>query len=317
MKAEARGAAPSVSRHPDALIAVAKARWSPLWTVCLFSGGTDSGVLAHRCRDSYDELLYIDTGTAIPGVEDHVREFANRLGKGLWIRRSGDAYRRMVLDDELWRHRYRKLASRRRRPFSIEEMRTADRLAGRTSAREFGEAPYGFPGKGQHSKAYVLLKVRRLEDVLREVEAGHPRRSTVLFLSGILMHRSGECNCGAFARADEERRLISSLWPEWWSGSIARLEREAAALGIRWCRWGGFDLRGVQAAGSTAGRPGLLCSSCQSRSFDGGEAAVVAAHQGAPEAALGRRSRARSPRDHARRRAGAKLRSSRHPEAAS
>lgn len=305
-------------RDADALIAAAKERWSPLRTVCLFSGGTDSGVLAHRCRDSYDELLYIDTGTAIPGVEQHVREFANRLGKRLWIRRSGDAYRRMVLGDELWWRRYRAAAARRGRPFSIEEMRAEDRGAGRTRACEFGEAPYGFPGKGQHSKAYARLKERRLEEVLREVKAGHPRHSTVLFLSGIrreesarrsareplnergsakfcnpligwtraevrdyherhrlpvsdvaaLMHRSGECNCGAFARADEERRLISSLWPAWWSSSIGRLEQEAAALGIRWCRWGGFDLRGVQAAGSPPGRPGLLCSSCQSRNFD-------------------------------------------------
>ncbi|MBS1885651.1 MAG: hypothetical protein JSU06_00515 [Actinobacteria bacterium] len=54
---------------PDALIAAAKEWWSPLRTVCLLSGGTDSGVLAHRCREHYDELLYIDTGTAIPGVE--------------------------------------------------------------------------------------------------------------------------------------------------------------------------------------------------------------------------------------------------------
>jgi 3'-phosphoadenosine 5'-phosphosulfate sulfotransferase (PAPS reductase)/FAD synthetase len=200
-------------------------------------------------------------------------------------------------------------------------MRSEDRRAGRTRAREFGEAPYGFPGKGQHSKAYARLKERRLEDVLREAKSGHPRNSTVLFLSGIrrdesarrsnrepltergsakfcnpliswtraevheyherhslpvsdvaaLMHRSGECNCGAFAKADEERRLISSLWPGWWSDSIERLEREAAALGIRWCRWGGFDLDGVQAAGAP-GKAGLLCSSCAARNFGESEA---------------------------------------------
>jgi len=86
------------NRSPEALIAAAKRRWKPIKTYCLFSGGGDSGVLAHRCRDHYDELLYIDTGAAIPtseepaitGVEDHVRAFAAQLGKPLLIRRSGN-----------------------------------------------------------------------------------------------------------------------------------------------------------------------------------------------------------------------------------
>jgi 3'-phosphoadenosine 5'-phosphosulfate sulfotransferase (PAPS reductase)/FAD synthetase len=357
---------------PDALVAAAKDRWSPLRTFCLFSGGTDSGVLAHRLRDSYDDLLYIDTGTAIPGVEAHIRDFARRLDKPLWIRRSGDAYRTMVLGDRLWWSRYRATAVRRRRPFSIEEMLAEDRRGGEViSARKFGEAPYGFPGKGQHSKAYARLKERRIKDVLREVKVGQPRDSRVLFLSGIrrdesarrstrepmsergsakfcnpliawtrsevddyhaqhqlpvsdvaaLMHRSGECNCGAFAQAEEERRLIASLWPTWWSRSIGRLESEAMRLGIRWCRWGGYDLDGVQAAGAP-GRPGLLCSTCESRSFEddgtvGGtadEAPPAARPQAHPRARRTRTGRAPIRRCSAECRGGEKLRSSRHLE---
>jgi 3'-phosphoadenosine 5'-phosphosulfate sulfotransferase (PAPS reductase)/FAD synthetase len=315
--AERRALAPR--RDPIALIEEARERWKPIKTYCLFSGGNDSGVLAHRCREHYDALFYIDTGTAVPttaeqeivGVEDHVRAFAERLGKPLEIRRSGDAYRTMVLGDELWWRRYRIRAAQERRPFSIEQMIAEDRWAGRASSKRYGQAPYGFPGKGQHGRAYSRLKERRIEELLRQAKEGHPRTAAVLFLSGIrrsesrrrakreplvergsakfcsplidwtaeemvgyrrrfdlpqsdvaaLLHRSGECNCGAFARAEEERQLMRTFWPEWWGETIEALEAEAEARGVRWCRWGGFDLQGNQAAGA-AGDPGLLCANC-------------------------------------------------------
>lgn len=308
------------SRSPESLIGAAKRRWKPIKTYCLFSGGGDSGVLAHRCRDHYDELLYIDTGTAVPtseepaitGVEDHVRAFAEQLGKPLSIRRSGDAYRTMVLGNELWWRRYR-AALRRQPDLGIEEMISRDKKAGRVSSRLYGQAPYGFPGKGQHAKAYSRLKERRIEEVLRETKAGRPRTAAVLFLSGVrrsesrrrakreplnqrgsakfcnpliewtaldmasyrshfdlpqsdvaaLLHRSGECNCGAFAQAEEERALMRTFWPRWWAERIEALEAEAQAKGIRWCRWGGYDLDGNQAAGSATAPAGLLCSNCR------------------------------------------------------
>ena len=75
------------------------------------------------------------------------------------------------------------------------------------------------------------------------------------------MHRSGECNCGAFARAEEERALMRTFWPQWWADTIEALEAKAEARGIRWCRWGGYDLQGKQAAGGPTD-PGLLCANC-------------------------------------------------------
>ncbi|HEU5061726.1 MAG TPA: phosphoadenosine phosphosulfate reductase family protein [Solirubrobacterales bacterium] len=311
-------------RDPDDLVAEAKARWQPIKTYCLFSGGGDSGVLAHRLREHYDTLLYIDTGTAIPtvekivGVEDHVRASATLLDKPLAIRRSGDSYRTMVLGDERWWKRYR-AAARSRPSLTVEQMIAEDQRAGRTASKVFGQAPRGFPGPGQHGKAYSRLKERRIEEILRETKRGCSRFSTVLFLSGIrraesrrrsrrepltergsakfcsplidwtaeqmaayrarfdlplsdvaaLTHRSGECNCGAFAQAEEERSLMRTFWPDWWAEVIEALEEEAIALGIRWCRWGGFDLEGNRASGS--GRSGgLLCSNCPTRSLDSG-----------------------------------------------
>jgi 3'-phosphoadenosine 5'-phosphosulfate sulfotransferase (PAPS reductase)/FAD synthetase len=339
------------------LIGEARARWRPIKTYCLFSGGGDSGVLAHRCRDQYDELLYIDTGTAIPtsvyppitGVEEHVRAFAASIEKPLTIRRSGNAYRTMVLGDELWWRRFR-AAVARCRSLTVEQMIAADERAGRTASKLYGEAPRGFPGPGHHYKAYSRLKERRIEEVLREAKAGKPRTSSVLFLSGIrqaesrrrskrqpltergsakfcnplidwtagqvadyrsrndlpqsdvvaLLHRSGECNCGAFARAEEERTMMRTFWPGWWAEAIEALEAEAEALGIRWCRWGGFDVDGNRANGSSPrGEAAVgLCSSCPAsdgsgaarrRLREGGEAGRRNLRQRGPDSERDRR----------------------------
>lgn len=306
-----------VPLDPDELVAQALERWSPLRSVCLFSGGNDSGVLAFRCRDHYDELFFIDTGVCLPGVEEHVRDFAAMLEKPLFVLRSGDAYRTMVLGDDLWWERF--AVARSYAPsLSIDGMIAFDKhhaaAAGiRRLASIYGEAPFGFPGKGQHGKAYSRLKERRIEERTRIAKQGQSRTSSILYLSGVrrdesrrrakrepltekysskfvnplidwtnaqmaiarelyevpqsdvaaLMHRSGECNCGAFARADEERKMLKAFWPEWFATVIEPIEEEARRRGIRWCFWGGYDINGVQAAGNED--PGLLCQSCPTR----------------------------------------------------
>lgn len=243
--------------------------------VCLFSGGHDSTVLAHRCRDYYDELAFIDTGTAVPGVREFVQEYAAWIDKPLRILEAGDAYRLMVLGG---------------------------------GARPKDGKPHvarGFPGSGQHGRAYIRLKERQLEKLRRDLKAGHPRSARVLYLSGVrrdesarrkgrmpvtrvggtvfcnplidwtgaemrryrvehelpesdvaaLIHRSGECNCGAYAQPGE-REMLRDLWPAWFDETIGSLEREAEARGLKWCRWG--QRRPDEAASGG----GLLCASC-------------------------------------------------------
>ena len=242
-------------------------------------------MLAHRCRDHYDGLAFIDTGTAVPGVAEFVRDFARWIDKPLRVLNAGDAYRRLVLGGTV------------RRNGTVEP-------------------GLGFPGPAMHGRAYVALKERQLRVLLRESKAGHSRRARVLFLSGIrrsesrrrsqrepidrlrnssavfvnpllnwtdldmlryrrandlpesdaaaLMHRSGECNCGAFASAARERAMLRSLYPEFFAG-IEALEAEAEAAGLRWCRWGGYDRNGLRATDRARQAPGLLCESCDSR----------------------------------------------------
>lgn len=255
--------------NPDELVRRARAQHSPIASFCLFSGGGDSAVLAHRCREHYDKLVFIDTGTAVPGVREHVERFALWVGRDLLIYDSGDAFRRMVLGGN-------------------------------------DGAGFGFPGPAQHGRAYTRLKERQIEAVLRDAKVGCPRSARVLFLTGVrraesarravrmpitrrggavfvnplidwtdqemrayryehglpesdvaaLIHRSGECNCGSFA-APGEREMLRSLWPEWFETTIGSLEREAEDRGIPACRWGE---RPPDAKLTDAGP---LCSSCE------------------------------------------------------
>lgn len=267
---------------PEGIVEQAVEQQGPyLRRVCLFSGGSDSSVLAHRCRDEYNELAFVDTGTALPGVREFVVEFAAWLGKPLVIKEAGDAFRRMVLGGTIVRRGERK---------------------------GLPEEGHGFPGPGGHAKAYARLKERQIEALLREYKVGQHHHSRVLFLTGVrqaeskrrtnrdpvtrrysavfanplwnwtnadmtaykrehalpqsdvaaLIHRSGECNCGAFASAGE-REMLADLWPAWFEENIASLEREAAAAGIKRCRWG------VAGDKEKATEGGPMCSSCDFR----------------------------------------------------
>jgi hypothetical protein len=128
------------------VIARAKAMHTPIATICLFSGGSDSTVLAHRCRDDYELLAFIDTGTALPGVREFVGEFAARIDKPLKIVEARDAYRHMVL--------------------GTGKPRTRGRNAGMPSP------PLGFPGPAQHGRAYTQREVPRAS--LTGHQAGAP-----------------------------------------------------------------------------------------------------------------------------------------------
>lgn len=269
---------PGFAVDPDELVAQARAEHRPVASFCLFSGGSDSTVVAHRCRDHYQELAWIDTGTALPGVEDFVVDFAMFLDKPLRIvRHDFDAYRLVVLGGEDWK---------------------GDVWEG-----------LGFPGPANHGTCYNRLKERAIEALLRQAKVGHPRSARVMFLTGVrraesarrakrrpvnrkagqvfvnplidwtnadmrayrarydlpesdvaaLLHRSGECNCGAFA-APGDRDLLRSLFPDWWAERMAPLEAEAEARGKEFCRWG--ETRHREPAVADAAD---LCSDCQLR----------------------------------------------------
>jgi 3'-phosphoadenosine 5'-phosphosulfate sulfotransferase (PAPS reductase)/FAD synthetase len=234
----------------------------------LFSGGNDSSVLTSWARitigQKLDAAVYIDTGTALPGVRDFVEAFCANRYLPLVVLEAGDAYQRMV---KRWgvpgpgAHRY---------PYVWLKERQLDRLI-----REH---------KQHHRDRIMLLTgVRRAESIRRmgTVESVKRDGCTVwvaplldwthhdmrayrehhqLEQSNVaaLIHRSGECNCGAFAD-DGEREMLRSLYPDWWQEIIGRAEDAARARGLH-DRWGERP-PGVTPATDRAGR---LCASCPS-----------------------------------------------------
>lgn len=230
--------------------------------ICLFSGGGDSTVALHYAlaHDLADEAAFVDTGTALPGVREHVVKVCEDWNVPLTIWEAGDAFEQMVMNPKR-----------------------------------------GFPGPGQHPRAYQQLKERQLRKLVASKK--QKRLDRVLFVSGVrrheskrrasrphvsrtgavvwaspltdwtdermaaykrehrlpvsdvaaLMHMSGECGCGAFA-APGEREMRCQLFPEWGEW-LERLEARAEAAGVQHCRWGGPD--------GKAEIGGPMCSSCQ------------------------------------------------------
>lgn len=257
--------------EPDELVERAKREHRPVATFCLFSGGNDSGVVAHRMRGQYDALVWIDTGTALPGVREHVERFAGWLGEPLLIYAAPEgSYESLILE----------------------------------------KPGFGFPGPAQHSVAYNRLKDRAVEHLIRDHKT-YRSRERVLLLTGMrraesqrrmgfrpplrrtpgkaevwanpitdwsdgdmyayrrdhelpesdvaaLIHRSGECNCGCFAQPGE-RQMLAQLFPEW-GRRIDDLERRARERGLPCWRWGERCEPGATPAGKGVGP---LCSDCQ------------------------------------------------------
>ena len=318
---------------PEQIVADAVVAEAPvIYRYCLFSGGGDSTALAHRCRDLYDELAHLDTGTALPGVRDHVERVAALLDKPLRVFEAGPAYRELVLGGPAFWDAYRRHCLDHGEPPGgpmgyVAAMKAA--LPPRSQARKdagLPDAPLGFPGPGGHGFPYVRLKERQIQRLVRETRRRHGlgvgRPGRVALLTGIraaessrrklnaakwgywqrkdnrlmvnpivdwtgdrlrayrrahdlpvsdvtaLLHRSGECNCGAFANADE-RAEVRSLYPDWWAEQIEPLEAEARELGVWPDSWG-HGRRDV--ARAVVGDGQLeLCADCDLRAAAGSD----------------------------------------------
>lgn len=257
-------------QNPDELIRKAREEHQPVATFCLFSGGKDSSALAHRCKDAYQCLMFIDTGTAVPGVVEFVREFADWLDKPLVIYDAKDAFRNLVLELGGF-------------PGPAGHGRAYSRLKERQIRKLVRDFKTGF-----HPQSSVMLLTgkRRAESARRaKTTLGIDKRGGQLYVNPLidwtsddlyryraeneipvspvaaLLGMSGECGCGAFA-SDGEREMRWQLYPEF-GRQMEALEAEAEACGVRACRWGGYDAQGnrITSEASPDEDP-ALCASC-------------------------------------------------------
>ena len=183
---------------PDELIARARGEHQPVAVWCLFSGGNDSTVLAHRCREHYQGLAFIDTGTAVPGVAEFVREYAEWIGKPLRVLQPADAFRVMVLGDLVWWARF--IAAHDREPgLSIEAFIARDtRRYGRASGGELGQRTSWVPRAGR-----ARPRVQQAEGTPAHAAARARARKGTLEARGCCSCRASE---GPSRAADQSAR---------------------------------------------------------------------------------------------------------------
>jgi 3'-phosphoadenosine 5'-phosphosulfate sulfotransferase (PAPS reductase)/FAD synthetase len=232
-------------------------------TCTLYSGGSDSTVLLHLTRHRSDYAIHANTGIGVEQTREFVRSTCAEWGVDLIERHAPDSYRDLVLANG----------------FPGPPMHS--RMYQRLKERPLMQAKRELVKDGRTERVLFLAGRRRAESKRRREVPVHERRGAVIWASPIvnwsaldlsmykrefgvpssdasaLMHMSGECLCGAFAKPGEIEEI--AYWFPQVAATIRALEADAVAAGIPepFCRWG----HGQGRASTT----GPMCDSCELR----------------------------------------------------
>ena len=298
-----------------ALVDEALERANPDHVFILYSGGEDSVILAHLMRRRATGIVHINTGTGVPETAQHVRDIAAAWGVPLHEIQPPDTFEDLVLGKVLYKNgakagtpvwkgfpgpgahdkMYQRLKERALDDFrrslvgprgragqivNLAGMRWAESDKRFRTASEFDPdgailwcSPIAWWTEG-HMREYRVRYRCQLdhehEPHLLCTPDALPRNEVTVHL-----HRSGDCHCGAYARAGEIYGL--ELFYPGTAAYLHDIEAKARAQGdipVERCTWGW---------GPNAEKPsgaGRLCSSCpipvpdgQDALFDMGDAA--------------------------------------------
>lgn len=248
---------------------------SGVWS--LFSGGDDSlatAIVTSRA-DAFRGCLHIDTGIGIPDTQAFVVEACRAQGWPLKIYRAADQgqhYEDLVLErgfpgPAMHFKMYCRLKERALRVF-LREHKTGrrDRIVLSTGVRRH-ESDRRMGHALQTRREGVKVWVNPLYewskfDCLDTISAAGVARSPVVQL----LHKSGECLCGSFAKPGELAEI--ALWYPDVAARIHALEATVKSAGHeRACVWGQRPTRQRKrqpARLDSAGRRvGPLCQQCE------------------------------------------------------
>ena len=229
------------------LIRGAVEQWQPAAVFALFSGGHDSATsTAIAARAGMTAAVHIHTGIGIPETREYVHETCRAQGWPLIEVRADTEYEQLVLDRGGFPSGPRSHSSMywylKQRPLDAllrdTKRRRGDHIALVTgirtseSVRRMGSGISVPIRRDDHCRVWVnpILEWSALE-CSRYLAGAAVARSPVVDL----LHRSGECLCGALARADELIEL-EHWYPEV-AARIHRLEARARAAGLKHTRW--------------------------------------------------------------------------------
>lgn len=247
-------------------------------TCILFSGGNDSTILAHLTRHRATHAIHANTTIGIEETRQFVRDTCTTWGIPLLEETAPRTFRQLVLDQGFpgpgmhWkmyqRLKERALRQAKRKLITDSRKERVLFLAGRR--RQESERRADIPlheREGSTIWASPLAMWTKLDmNTYRLMHADLGDPVPVNRVSD-LIHMSGECLCGAFAKPGELDE-IGEWFPEV-KAEIEALQREVAAAGYAepLDQWG-------HGTGARS-RSGRLCSSCavdQNSLFDAQEA---------------------------------------------
>lgn len=219
----------------------------PVATFGLFSGGDDSLTACHIAakHPSFTAMVHINTGIGIEKTRIFVRETCRKYGWPL---------REYFAKD--YGQDYREICIKYGFPGPAQHFRMYARLKERALRVAIREAK-----KNRKDRVLLVTGVRASESERRMGTVGVcERRGAAVWLNpiydwkkgdcleyiadhkiernpvAVLIHKSGECLCGAFAKPDELREI------EYWFPETAReihdIEAAVRAAGQRACKWG-------------------------------------------------------------------------------
>ena len=253
------------------IIDVAVRRHKPVKLYAMFSGGHDSVCAAHIASQhpAFSGCVHVNTGVGIEQTREYVRRTCRDMGWPLLEYRAedeGQRYRDLVLEFGFpgpFHHRkmYNRLKERCIRRMTREAKTSArDRVMCVTGVRR--EESTRRMGTVQTinregARVWVAPLVDWSDMTKNEYMSRHslPRNEVV-----DLLHMSGECLCGAFAKPGELDE-IAYWFPEVFH-EITELEAAAATAGVP-CRWGHRPPAENEIDEAQINMP--LCTSCVNR----------------------------------------------------
>lgn len=250
----------------DEAIAVLAAGREVVATAVLFSGGNDSTTVAHMMRGRATHAIHANTGIGIEATREYVRETCAMWNLPLIEKHAPITYADLV----------------RERGFPGPAMHW--KMYQRLKERCLDAARHDLGVANSRTKCAVFIAGRRRDESKRRVDVPlYERDGSVIWVSPIaewskldlnsyriankgvprnrvadLLHMSGECLCGAFAKTNELDE-IGDWYPEV-KAEIVALEAELAGradIPVHRRRWGWGADHNEQPS-----RSGRMCSSC-------------------------------------------------------
>lgn len=228
-------------------------RENPSHLFALFSGGHDSLCATHVASQHprFTAAVHINTGIGIEETREFVRQTCKAQGWPLIeMHPDAETYPELVMEHGFpggpkgHNRYYYWLKQRQVRRLVREHKQGPDDRIGLVTGIRLSEserrmgAGISTPVRRQGAQLWLnpILYWRGREKNSYMEKHDLPRNQVV-----DLLHKSGECLCGAFARKGEFNEI--ELWYPEAAKQITKLEAEAKAAGLKDCYWGRRGIR--------------------------------------------------------------------------